>query len=770
MKIIVSETVKKSAGEIICQMLLESVTSITLSAGLILGVCSIIQMEIHAMTSVVAAAAGAGVCLLASHWKHGYAVAALFMGAATIGSCIFLWDAMLNGMLVFFNAIADAFGNNSHILLKYYQLLSEETALQDLSIFLVLLTALCSCLAYLLLKVSGFLSVMLWGAIALTVICLDISSDIQAKVMLAAGLVCSGTYGAYFGRKYAGMQNRNMLACVACAGAFIMAGILSAVTGMLFPADSYQQNPILMEVKEDLAAHLEEMRYGGKEINTLPKGNLQKAEIWEGSEKIALVVTEDEPQSLYLRGFVGGRYSSNKWEDLDRSIYYENRDLFYWLHEDGLSADTQMATLRKMLTEARLEEKTFSVSVTNEMANREYLYTPYELIQLDGKTLENDGDSYQKAKGILGAKEYAFETYGNLVKDFPQLVSEGYIHLASSEDAWYAEAESHYNAFVYENYTELPDDLKQLFQQELGYDASDREEHVNYYSAIQKIRKYLEKHMTYGNYCEALPQEQDFVQFFLEESKIGNPVHYATAAALMFRYYGIPSRYVEGYVITPEDIKDLSGKSVVEVPGTNGHAWVEIYIDGLGWVPIEMTPEYYGLMQEPDLTKGLEPSQTMMLEESKEEEEQQEEDKNAGALKQKLVTAFLDLAKLLMALIILFDVFCLLFFAYALIRRIKANRSRKKAFRQKENRLAVQSMVGYMTKLLLLAGEIYTEQERDLYSDSYQIGEKAAFSLHEISEQEREQIKQSKDALLKALKQRKGWYEKWVLKYIERLY
>ena len=40
-------------------------------------------------------------------------------------------------------------------------------------------------------------------------------------------------------------------------------------------------------------------------------------------------------------------------------------------------------------------------------------------------------------------------------------------------------------------------------------------------------------------------------------SKKGYDVQFATAATLMFRYYGIPARYVEGYLITPKDAKQM---------------------------------------------------------------------------------------------------------------------------------------------------------------------------------------------------------------------
>ena len=93
--------------------------------------------------------------------------------------------------------------------------------------------------------------------------------------------------------------------------------------------------------------------------------------------------------------------------------------------------------------------------------------------------------------------------------------------------------------------------------------------------------------------------EREILQrIFLIESKIGHSVHYATAAALMFRYYGIPSRYVEGYLVTPEDVKDKKDRGhrsrFPERTDTHGLRSISTV---MGWVPVEMTPEYYGVME-----------------------------------------------------------------------------------------------------------------------------------------------------------------------------
>lgn len=77
--------------------------------------------------------------------------------------------------------------------------------------------------------------------------------------------------------------------------------------------------------------------------------------------------------------------------------------------------------------------------------------------------------------------------------------------------------------------------------------------------------------------------EQDFARWFLENSETGYCVHYATATAVLLRSIGIPARYVEGYAT------DAVAGETVTVTEKDAHAWVEYYIGGIGWVPLEST-------------------------------------------------------------------------------------------------------------------------------------------------------------------------------------
>lgn len=78
--------------------------------------------------------------------------------------------------------------------------------------------------------------------------------------------------------------------------------------------------------------------------------------------------------------------------------------------------------------------------------------------------------------------------------------------------------------------------------------------------------------------------ESDFAMWFLQESDTGYCVHFASAATVLLRAAGIPARYVEGYTVVPQ-----SGQTTI-VREKMAHAWVEYYLDYVGWVILDPTP------------------------------------------------------------------------------------------------------------------------------------------------------------------------------------
>ncbi len=113
---------------------------------------------------------------------------------------------------------------------------------------------------------------------------------------------------------------------------------------------------------------------------------------------------------------------------------------------------------------------------------------------------------------------------------------------------------------------------------------------------LQAIEDALQN-MVYTKTPGELPDEVDsggaFLDYFLLESKQGYCVHYATAFVLLARAEGIPARYVQGFCVP------MNGTEEVAVTSDMAHAWPEVYVEHVGWIPFEPTPGYAQLRYTP---------------------------------------------------------------------------------------------------------------------------------------------------------------------------
>lgn len=98
------------------------------------------------------------------------------------------------------------------------------------------------------------------------------------------------------------------------------------------------------------------------------------------------------------------------------------------------------------------------------------------------------------------------------------------------------------------------------------------------------LRNYLQTHYTYTLNVQTPPQDVDFVAWFLLAEKEGYCTYFASAMTVLCRAVGLPARYVEGYLVRPEN------GGITTVRGENAHAWTEVYLNGLGWVTFDATP------------------------------------------------------------------------------------------------------------------------------------------------------------------------------------
>lgn len=112
------------------------------------------------------------------------------------------------------------------------------------------------------------------------------------------------------------------------------------------------------------------------------------------------------------------------------------------------------------------------------------------------------------------------------------------------------------------------------------------------------ITSYLQQKFEYG-YDYPFESSQTALEEFLIKRPPAHCEFFATAAALMLRSQGVPTRYINGFVLQE---KSLAGDYYV-IRFKHAHAWIEAYIPGQGWVTYDPTPP--GTLGDPDDTAGL---------------------------------------------------------------------------------------------------------------------------------------------------------------------
>jgi transglutaminase-like putative cysteine protease len=116
------------------------------------------------------------------------------------------------------------------------------------------------------------------------------------------------------------------------------------------------------------------------------------------------------------------------------------------------------------------------------------------------------------------------------------------------------------------------------------------------------LKRYLEQTGFYS-LAEKTLVGNDPTAKFLFGAKRGYCVHFAHAMALLLRSQGIPSRVALGYAVQTR--RHGAGSSLL-ILGNDAHAWPEMYLDGVGWVTIDVYPEHSDEQPQPPIDEELE--------------------------------------------------------------------------------------------------------------------------------------------------------------------
>lgn len=437
---------------------------------------------------------------------------------------------------------------------------------------------------------------------------------------------------------------------------------------LAFSGEDYRPPERVDEMKSAILEAEEHLRYdklNGAEIEELSRGDLTRTHPLRFTESTVLTLRMQMPQAMHLRGFVGGNFENGRWsEAMDGAYSGEYTGITEWLAQQNFYPWMQQERLYRMSKDYDY----VSVDVENVNGNSKYMYLPYEAA-LSGDTLP-DEVYYEKdygafTKGLTGQREYTFTAFLSRFEDYDEAGLAKWLTEVKESPDWqeYSDAEAVYRRYVYDTYLYVSDEASRA----IGTSGIETCAGKTIDYTLHYIRKLFEEEFTYDIEQKKAPGGQDELTWFMDESRSGNDMHFATAAALMFRKAGIPARYAEGYYVSPDWVMLYTEMSDVtmDVPDSLAHSWVEIYIDEIGWFPVEVVPGFFDMekqqiQEKEDDEKIKEQNKESYQDEAPEDnqpEEKQEEEKDP-----------LNPIWLILALVIL------LIAAYELIGRYRLHR------------------------------------------------------------------------------------------------
>lgn len=503
----------------------------------------------------------------------------------------------------------------------------------------------------------------------------------------------------------------------------------------------------------------------------LPEGDLSQPLETPEEDTTVLSVRADAAQSLYLRGFVGDSYENEIWTPLDSSVAAEEKDLFYWLHASGFYPQSQLALAAKQMETYTVG----SVTVQNLSGCSLYRYEPCAVLPQSAGTDERRlQPSAVTTTGWNGQRGYSYQ----VVLDVAQLLPELLETLQSIPDMdAYRQAESAYRDFVYTYALSVPESFRSqmgelLTQCRAAYPEG---EPLTREQAQVCALAFLERCFD-GDPNTVLP---------LMRTANGTTYQYATVAALALRYYGIPARYAEGYIVTTR-----AGEAVL-VDASAAGAWVEVYQDGVGWLPIDLTPGMESLSAQKTedgirpvgagqdgIGDGLRVTEGQELE----QDEQDQDDTRGESPEGGQRTGLLRKPAFWLALI---GALLLLLAAAIVLRRELIRRRRQREFDQEDSSQACAALFshtasvlevlglrragGSMLELCPAAGELLGEQYADELRKMTMLNARALFSSHGV-EDRLDEMRAFREQTLGELKTHVKPLTRFRLKWLKCLY
>lgn len=383
-------------------------------------------------------------------------------------------------------------------------------------------------------------------------------------------------------------------------------GLLSgAISYMAMPPDKYKENEgRIIETRNTVVALASwdagdvftwfKSYFSGDAIDYGEIGD--KNEInYTGKTILKLSGTVNKEYGMYMKGYVGDVYEGNKWSSLLGNEQYA-ADL-QDLDAGGVTLDNWHVQLRNELGDGETSgaRNLWGTSLLR-VRNISFGYGNYVVPYLPAGAFKykDNGRTTIDKRGIDYIVEY-YNVYPIVIRR--DLLADNYslANMQFWEDN--KDERQRLKNFAEKYYLQVPESLNGVCESFRNYlrqqgDLWRRMEQgrVSESEIIRAVKNYIMKDTTYTLSPGKTPSGKDTVEYFLNENKKGYCVYYATAATMLLRSVGIPARYVEGMYIPKEELVDCTSEQEIEVPDDDAHAWVEVYQENYGFIPLEVTP------------------------------------------------------------------------------------------------------------------------------------------------------------------------------------